>query len=73
MPRIDDFRYLWDGSDPGWTLVQLDPGSVAHDRLVIMHAVTRTALVVEDDKLRSEVVDCMLRAEVPIVPVSRLR
>jgi hypothetical protein len=72
MPPFDSYAYLWDGSEPGWVLVQLDSAVHEAERLAIVHAPTRSALLIEDDEVRRDVTQRMLLAGVKRVPVSSL-
>lgn len=60
---LDTFDYLWDGSDEGWTLVQLSDQRTP----VIYNRTTRAALTIDDDELYADVVRKMIDQGVPVL------
>ena len=58
---VDDYRYLWDGSQPGWVLL------AAGDDYLPYNQETRRALIIEDDDEFEQVVEKMLELGVPVV------
>ncbi len=59
MPRgdLDDFAYLWDGSEPGWVLWQLGEVERATTTATsIFNRITKMALVIEDDDLARDLI-----------------
>lgn len=60
MSEIAEYQYLWDGSQPGWCLVQLDSVSSDQPAYSIYHQPDSTALTIEDDSLFDSVIERML-------------
>jgi hypothetical protein len=73
MGELDGFAYLWDGSQPGWCLVQIDaaqsPGTAAY---AIYNPGDSHALIIEDDEIYMQVIERMLAEGCPIVPATEL-
>jgi hypothetical protein len=62
---VEQHKYLWDGSDPGWVLVRV----VVDDEpfFAIEHEPTNTGLIIEDDAAYSEIIQRMQEAGVRII------
>ena len=60
MSEIAEYEYLWDGSQPGWCLVQLDLASSDQPAYSIYNQRDSTALIIEDDSLFGSVIERML-------------
>jgi len=48
----DEYRFLWDGTDPGWVLIR-DP--VSTDRHSIYNTLKQIAMLIEDDSIHAAV------------------
>jgi hypothetical protein len=66
---IDKFRYLWDGSEPGWVLVRLETetGRGPGDPAYIYNTRKRVALLIDDEELADRVRQKMLMENVLIL------
>lgn len=66
--ELEEFAYLWDGSEPGWCLVRVDAtkplGAAA---LAIYNRDASHALIIEDDKVYAQVIERMSTAGCPVV------
>ena len=68
MSELDDLAYLWDGSDPGWCLVQLDATKpLGTGALAIYNRNASHALIIEDDKIYAQVIERMLAGGCAVV------
>ena len=75
---VDRFRYLWDGTEPGWSLVDLgaDAGPDILERYRMIQVTPdglRSGLLIEDDDEFREVKRRMLEFGVPVLPPSTLK
>jgi hypothetical protein len=62
---VEHFRYLWDGSDPGWVMAR---ASIEDESLVvIVHEPTNTDLTIEDDEAFEEIIRRMRAAGVRVI------
>ncbi len=62
---IMDYKYLWDGSSSHWRLVNLGSGDEA--RYVIVDIDANAGLIIEDDKLETQIIEKMLSAGVQVI------
>jgi hypothetical protein len=58
---MDDYSYLWDGREPGWTLARVE------GRFLIYNREEWAALLIEDHDLHEAVVQRMLAAGVEVI------
>lgn len=49
MERLKQYSYLWNGSEEGWVLLELEP-----DSLCIVNEITGILLHIESDELNQE-------------------
>jgi hypothetical protein len=54
-PDIDEYEYLWDGSEPEWVLVRVSRTSPDVVSTVIYNTKTRMVLIIELDELAEAV------------------
>jgi hypothetical protein len=64
MTNVDEYHYLWDGSEEGWVLAETSSGGLP----VILNTADNTGLIIEDDGTYREVVQEMRDRGVPILP-----
>ena len=68
MNTIDDYKYLWDGSSPAWSLVQVNPDNAGEvPRYSIFNVETKRALLIRDDEIYAEVKKRMMERGVSII------
>ncbi len=68
MSDLADHAYLWDGSEPGWCLVQVNPDkSLGMSAFAIYNRKHAHALIIEDDEIYAQVIERMLAAGCPVV------
>ena len=67
MREIAEYEYLWDGSQSGWCLVQLDSASSDQPTYSIYNQPDSTALIIEDDSIFDSVIERMLAEGCPVV------
>ncbi len=60
MSEIAEYEYLWDGSQPGWCLVQLKLAPSDQPAYSIYNQPDSTALIIEDDSIFDGVIQRML-------------
>jgi hypothetical protein len=72
MPRIDDYSYLWDGSQPEWVLAPA-PGGPDQVQFVILNWKTNYVLLIEHDDTCRGVVKRMQDAGVRVLDNRRGR
>ncbi len=60
-----NYEYLWDGSQGSWLLVDVGHNARIED-LIVVNAVTKVALIIEDDGIAKAVVQKMLDAGVTV-------
>ncbi|OCG38785.1 hypothetical protein A9G29_10365 [Gilliamella sp. Fer2-1] len=63
--NIDEFKYLWDGSEQGWCLLNLAEKGDA-PIYFIENAITHVALIIENDEIAQLVIEKMLKENVTI-------
>lgn len=63
--NIDEFKYLWDGSEEGWCLINLSDNQT-NPIYVIQNIITHIGLIIEDDQIAQLVIDKMLKENVTI-------
>jgi hypothetical protein len=61
-----EYRYLWDGSTPGWVLLR-DQGGPEPPTWTVFNLHTYAALIIEDDEIHAEVCREMLTHGVPVL------
>ncbi|HYQ40904.1 MAG TPA: hypothetical protein VER11_03025 [Polyangiaceae bacterium] len=66
-PDIDEYEYLWDGSEPEWVLVRVSRTSPDAVATVIYNTKTRMALIIEIDELAEAVQEKMLERKVRVL------
>lgn len=63
MEKLEEYKCLWDGSDPDWLLIRLNPDEPEDiARFVIYHESTKQGLIIEDDAFYFEVQNRMRKA-----------
>lgn len=62
---INEFNYLWDGSEQGWCLINLSDNPT-NPIYVIQNIITHMALIIEDDEIAQLVIEKMLKEKVTI-------
>ncbi|OQS43058.1 hypothetical protein [Chromobacterium haemolyticum] len=68
MNNLEDYKYLWDGSSPGWGLVQINADkSDELPRYAIFNAETKRALLIRDDHIYDEVKKKMIESGVRVI------
>lgn len=65
MSNIDDFKYLWSGSNPSWGLVIFDHDGV--ESFGIINFDTRDYLLVENKETKKEIIRKMKLNKVKIM------
>lgn len=63
---LDDYKYLWDGSEPGWILCNLAKEG-EEPRYFIENIITSVGLIIELEEEEKLVIDIMLKNNVKIV------
>lgn len=58
---LDDYRYLWDGSQLGWALL------ASGDSYLPFNQKTRGVLIIEDDHDLDEVIEKLMGLGVPVI------
>lgn len=53
--KIEDFSYLWDGTEAGWVLLRVEPTAPP----LIFNQVSKNALIVENEDLCNGIVQAM--------------
>jgi hypothetical protein len=68
MDAIEEYKYLWDGSEPDWVLYYINP-SESEDKaqFAIFNIQTRRALIIEDDYVSQAVITKMCDAGVRVI------
>jgi hypothetical protein len=51
MDELQEYVYLWDGTEPGWSLLKLKPGPAGTPRYGILNVVTQSTVIIEDDEV----------------------
>jgi hypothetical protein len=65
---VEQSKGMYDGSEPGWVLVDLGPDEFdGQARYYPVNVLTRAAMLICDDDAAEEIVRRMLEAGVPIV------
>lgn len=59
------YKYLWDGSEPEWVLLQLD--TTTHGAFSIFNRETKMVLVIEDNGVFEQVIAQMLNSDVEVI------
>ena len=65
--QLDEYSYLWDGTDTDWVLVPRDPELGSAASASIYNQRTRMMLLIEDDALAKALVDRMREAKVRVI------
>lgn len=68
--RLQQYCYLWDGSEPYWVLLNTAKDRIEGDYL-IFNEQSQTAKIIEDDILSEAVIGRMLDAGVRVVSLPR--
>ena len=66
--NLDEFAFMWNGTEPGWCLVDYGVGSSA--RYSLFNREKSQSLVIEDEVVYQEVVRRLIEVCVPIVDAS---
>lgn len=65
---IHKFKYLWDGSEPGWALLHINAGDENEiPDYFVFNTATRQGVIFEDESEFNEVVKTMLEEGVRVV------
>lgn len=64
--KVENYQHLWDGTSPQWALLNVEPNG-AEAKYLIVDTETRSAMIIEDDRIASQVIDRMLAAGVRII------
>jgi hypothetical protein len=71
---VADFAYLWDGSEPGWVLVNRNADEPeAEPGFLIFNKLSHLCLLICEDELWAAVIDRMRRQGVEIISSNDLR
>ncbi len=65
--NVDEFRYLWDGSEPDWALLKFFVPSEDEPSYIIVDTKDKSTLLISDDSLYDAVIETMLDKKVCIV------
>jgi MinD-like ATPase involved in chromosome partitioning or flagellar assembly len=66
--RLADFQYLWDGTEPDWVLVDVNPTHSNYEsRFLVMNERTKIAMIIESDDQAREVITRMRNAGVKVI------
>ena len=66
--RLADFQYLWDGTEPDWVLVDVNPTHSNYEsRFVVENERTKFAVIIDNDDLAREVITRMRNAGVKVI------
>ena len=67
MSNLADYQYLWNGTKPGWVLVQSDDCD-AEASHVVYNKQRKTMLIIDDADILRAIVEQMLARGVEILP-----
>ena len=71
MEDLDQYKHLWDGSEAGWCLAQLDASGKLH--WAIYNEDRSSALIIEDDETCARVIERMLAEGCRVIPTGDTR
>ncbi|TCW78743.1 hypothetical protein C5O80_31075 [Burkholderia sp. SRS-46] len=63
--QLENFKYLWDGSQPQWALLTMEQNG--QPSYLVVNTQSRAAKIIEDDVLAQQIIERMLDAGVRVV------
>ena len=72
MMNTNEYAFLWDGSEPGWCVVDYGEGEPDETRYSIFNRETRQGLVIENEAAYQETVRRMLSNDRAVISAEEL-